>query len=144
MLFLDSNLVHFTCCRLLFTLLAYRPANGDVTCKECCVENVIFHTLYHLFVLQDPAKAERCTGTLEKPLEPLTATPSTYTHDVPGSVVQHRNDCLTGSNKLRLLRLYFDQSGARLAWERRRWHIVRHALCHYTLSSNVSSSCALL
>lgn len=29
--------------------------------------------------LQDPAKAERCTGTSEKPLELLTATPSMYT-----------------------------------------------------------------
>lgn len=26
--------------------------------------------------IQDPAKADRCTGTLEKPLELLTATPS--------------------------------------------------------------------
>lgn len=47
------------------------------------------------FVLQDPVKAERCTGTLEKPLEPLTATPSTYSWCV--GVVKYRTKCLSNA-----------------------------------------------
>ncbi len=47
-----------------------------------------------MFVLQDPAKAERCTGTLEKPLELLTAAPSTCTVDTLDTV-KYETKCLS-------------------------------------------------